>query len=388
MSKITENSIWPNHNGELGEIKVQIPDGITTTWPEGDALVGNFVYNEGNLVGFIDTKALTENESKTTVMPYDFVDITVDKRLESMVSINTGDRCKYLNVKYDIFLPKGYKRLEYLQSSGTQRILVEDPFDANTGLLIKGACTEAQETGHTWLFSVESNVDGTNWYGVRLFYNNTYQGSLINVGIRVPYTMREIERTHPLSYSFNYKCDRKFSIDEDVLIETLPSEYPELSSDKFALFASYDFMRGTILFHPRIRLFEFVVTQGEAITRFFVPALDPTGAPCMYDIISQEPFYNNGTGQFLYPGAESQVVTTDLDENFYAKMTEHGIRKLYHVPEDYIGTKYEYAVENGFKQLVEPPMPVEGYWTPEWTETDTQLICNWVETEEPKLETL
>ena len=63
-----------------------------------------------------------------------------------------------------------------------------------------------------------------------------------------------------------------------------------------------------------------------------------------------------------------------------------GIRKLYHVPEDYIGTKYEYAVENGFKQLVEPPMPVEGYWTPEWTETDTQLICNWVEIEEPKRE--
>lgn len=22
----------------------------------------------------------------------------------------------------------------------------------------------------------------------------------------------------------------------------------------------------------------------------------------------------------------------------------------------------------------------EGYWIPVWTETDTQLICNWVET--------
>jgi hypothetical protein len=32
---------------------------------------------------------------------------------------------------------------------------------------------------------------------------------------------------------------------------------------------------------------------------------------------------------------------------------------------------------------VEPPMPVEGYWAPEWTETDAQLICNWVEVDAP-----
>ena len=99
----------------------------------------------------------------------------------------------------------------------------------------------------------------------------------------------------------------------------------------------------------------------------------------MYDIISQELFYNEGTGQFLYPGAESQVVTSDLDEIFYAKKSAHGIQKLYHVPENFSGSKDEYAIENGFKQLVEPPMPTEGYWIPEWTETDTQLICNWVE---------
>ena len=101
----------------------------------------------------------------------------------------------------------------------------------------------------------------------------------------------------------------------------------------------------------------------------------------MYDIISQQPFYNEGTGQFLYPGAESQVVTSDLDEIFYAKKTAHGIQKLYHVPENFSGSKDEYAIENGFKQLVEPPMPTEGYWTPEWIETDNQLICNWVETD-------
>ena len=192
-------------------------------------------------------------------------------------------------------IPETYTRLDYLESSGKQWILVDDPFDANTGLLIKGACTAAQGTGQTWLFSVESNVDGINWRGVRLFYNNTYQGILMNVGINVPYTIREIERTYPLSYSFNYKCDRKFSIDGDVLIKTLPSEYPELSSDKFALFASYDFLRRRIPWRPSVRILDFVVTQGNYVKRNFVPTLDQAGTPCMFDIYSRQTYYNDPT---------------------------------------------------------------------------------------------
>ena len=114
-----------------------------------------------------------------------------------------------------------------------------------------------------------------------------------------------------------------------------------------------------------------------------VPALDPTGTPCMYDTVSRKPFYNSGTGDFLYPTNEAPAAVIDLDAKFYAKLTEHGVRRLYHVPKGYTGSMDEYAAKNGFKELVEPPMPQEGYWAPQWRETDTQLICEWVETEPP-----
>ena len=93
-------TLWPNPEGPLGKNKVTIPDGINVTWPEGDALVGNFVYNEGKLVGFVDTMALVANESKSTTIPYDFVDITVDKSLESSMAFIPGERCKDLNISY------------------------------------------------------------------------------------------------------------------------------------------------------------------------------------------------------------------------------------------------------------------------------------------------
>lgn len=100
MSSNLQNSIWPNAGGTLGQNKVQIPDGVTTPWPEGDALVHNFVYNKGKLVGFVDTKALIANDSKSTTFPYDYVNITVDGSLKDTFSFNGGNRTKYLIVNY------------------------------------------------------------------------------------------------------------------------------------------------------------------------------------------------------------------------------------------------------------------------------------------------
>ena len=100
MSNI-DYSLWPNAGGTLGQIKVQIPDGINTTWPEGDALVGNFVYKDGKLAGFVDTKALTVNDSKSTIIDYDYFDIELPFT-EGEITITRGPRSKYFNVRYSV----------------------------------------------------------------------------------------------------------------------------------------------------------------------------------------------------------------------------------------------------------------------------------------------
>lgn len=93
--------LWPNTDGNLGNIKVQIPTGIgDDKWPEGDALIGNFVYKDGMLAGFVDTKALTVNDSKSTVINYDCVDIHLDSIKEGDITFNRGERSKYFTVTY------------------------------------------------------------------------------------------------------------------------------------------------------------------------------------------------------------------------------------------------------------------------------------------------
>ena len=121
----------------------------------------------------------------------------------------------------------------------------------------------------------------------------------------------------------------------------------------------------------------------------FIPALDQTGTPCMYDLISKQPFYNNGTGDFLYPGKEATATTYSLRRpRMYAQMTPRGIRRLYHVPKGYNGTPEEYAEQNGFKILVETPAPEEGYWAPVWHNREDCIELEWVETEPPAEELL
>lgn len=42
-----------------------------------------------------------------------------------------------------------------------------------------------------------------------------------------------------------------------------------------------------------------IIRNGEKMIDL-IPSIDPSGVPCMYDTISKQPFYNQGTGEFLY----------------------------------------------------------------------------------------
>jgi hypothetical protein len=107
MSSNLQNSIWPNAGGTLGQIKVQIPTGdANDPWPTGDALINNFVYDKGKLVGFVDTKALIANSSKTTTIPYDYFDVQLDESLEESMTINRSKRNKYFIINWGSHITK------------------------------------------------------------------------------------------------------------------------------------------------------------------------------------------------------------------------------------------------------------------------------------------
>lgn len=131
-----------------------------------------------------------------------------------------------------------------------------------------------------------------------------------------------------------------------------------------------------------IRIYSFSESQDGKYVLNALPALDETGAPCMFDTVTRTPFYNANTGDFIYPTASTTYGLRRVLPD-WGKLTEHGLRRLYHAPANYKGELIDYAIENGFKPIVEPERPEDGYWTPRWTETEDEIVLEWVETEPP-----
>lgn len=275
-------------------------------------------------------------------------------------------------------LPAGYRRLEYLESTDTQYIdtgvnlssesIIEGSAalanDSTASIAVWGSYSVADKYSLFWHLAKQEGVDTP----IGQFQGVTWFGSTITTEVGKVYQFKQTRGELWIDGELAKARDiEDFSLDFSAALFCIKQPVEEF------------------YYRSSSRIYSFSISRAGEMQLNLIPCLDPNGAPCMYDIISQEPFYNEGTGDFLYPGAESQVITSDLDEIFYAKKTDHGIQKLYHVPKNFSGSKDEYAIENGFKQLVEPPMPTEGYWIPEWTETDTQLICNWIETVVPEI---
>jgi hypothetical protein len=267
-------------------------------------------------------------------------------------------------------LPAGYTRVEFLQSTGGQQINTGRQATDQTCIEVKYADTNISNWtplvctlsgyGQGYAVLATGTVGATN--GPRFDYGSSYL-SLPGMDIR---RGRHIIRK---------EGPRNFIDGEEVRAnDSMPATtWAELCLLHFQAMAAY----------TQCKLYSYKKWElGEPVQQNFVPALDPTGTPCMFDMVTRKPYYNSGTGDFTYPGKETQAATYSLRRpRQYAQMTERGIRRLYHVPRGYNGTPEEYAEENGFKILVETPAPEEGYWAPVWHDREDCIELEWVETE-------
>ena len=302
---------------------------------------------------------------------------TVDTMREKIDELCTRVIPQNLVIEYDQGLPIDYTPVVYLKSTGTQYI---DTRAYNVDAYI----LDYRSGGATYHNRVMgyARSDSKRSFGVTC-------GSEIMLCVKNSGYIRSTgvssSQRHRLEYSvgMNLEC----LIDGE--LTSMPTSVAVNSTNTFEgdlsmyLFAN-NIGTGAASGLGYCYIYGCSLTDNNGVkVRDFIPALDNTGCPCMFDIVSRKPFYNSGTGDFIYPTDAAPVMTLDLDEKFYAKRTEHGIRRLYRVPEGCTMSKDEYAAKNGFKEILEPPMPQEGYWVPEWHETETQLICEWVETEPP-----
>ena len=193
-------------------------------------------------------------------------------------------------------LPEGYTAVDYLQSSGTQWIEMGVAPNQNTKAVLKikinkfngingfsliGSRADANSNdqfttylddynGTRFLFRVDGQTEAISWKGLTTdkIYIVTLSGTEMKAELEDGTTV----------------FSKTFSVNDFTSTVTM------------ALFRA----KGVSGKYFPGRIYSCKHYSGDELIQDFVPCLDTKGVPCMFDLVSQKPFYNVGTGSFTW----------------------------------------------------------------------------------------
>lgn len=276
-------------------------------------------------------------------------------------------------------LPAGYTRLEYLEFTGGTIIRLAVPVNNLFGLYFDYEKTLPIRTNDFPISWQKENP----YRAFRLVCSETdgvfswWVSAKNNLKYYAPPECRMLWRA-------NFKNSRKLTADSaeyghaELALTDVDCDYDEVVFGRIYRLDNKD-----LSFAAFFKAYAIKLSSGSEVVYDLVPALDETGAPCLYDKVSSTAFYNDGSGDFIYPAATATYARRRVLPD-WGKLTPRGLRRLYHVPEGYEGDMLQYAAENGFCPIQEEPQPEEGFWAPKWEEIGGVIYLRWVETAPPE----
>lgn len=199
-------------------------------------------------------------------------------------------------------LPAAYTALEYLEGSGTQYLLIDEPFNTGSGVSVDAHLTDsrlAQNGNYLYIYALLFNLSyrifaGLN--GTARQINNVEYG---NHGSTL-YAYSSDGR-YSAEYNFRDSGQMVLTTTSETKTKAITAGYVK-SASKFPLFGSWQEDTGAA--SPRQctqRLFFARISQGTSVARNLIPALrNADGVPGMFDTVSRQFFTNAGTGVFGY----------------------------------------------------------------------------------------
>ena len=281
-------------------------------------------------------------------------------------------------------LPSGYTRVGWLESTRTQYIDT-GYYPCWDSAISVDACLTRVGANTVYYASVEKKTEGggQRWDGA--YFICSYGGrsdGWVSHGMQSGVTQLSGVYAHNQQQHIEASSNGIF-IDGWKVDETFE---PSIYRNSCSLYLFARNYQNSLELLGDARIWRFSVKEKGVAKCDFIPCLDSTGTPCMYDLVRREAFYNAGAGDFLYPAPAAAARTYRMTRPYkpeYAQLTPHGVRRLYKVPDGCELSIEEYAARNAFKRLFEPEKSEEGYWTPQWTETEEEIVLEWVETESP-----
>ena len=192
-------------------------------------------------------------------------------------------------------LPEGYTAVNYLQSSGTQWIEMGVAPNQNTKAVLKIKINKFTDEGATLIGSrtdVNSDDQFTTYLddygGTRFLFRMDGQPEAIS------WKGLTTDKIYIVTLS---GTEMKAELEDGTAVFSKTFSVNDFTSTvTMALFrtknVSGDCFQG--------RIYSCKHYSGDELIQDFQPCLNTNGVPCMFDLVSQKPFYNVGTGSFTW----------------------------------------------------------------------------------------
>lgn len=184
-------------------------------------------------------------------------------------------------------LPAGYVRADFLESTGTQYIMTGFFPDDSAAIELDVTPVAAPEGMSIWLFA---NADAGRTEAGRAFKVAVYPsylyfefGDLRGGGATVP--AYGIRRNMALKNGLGYSGLENYEFSKQIF------------KDRLVELSIFRNLRDKTV--TTVDIYSCRLSKNSKTERYFIPALAPTGTPCMFDTVTRKPFYNDGTGSFI-----------------------------------------------------------------------------------------
>ena len=192
-------------------------------------------------------------------------------------------------------LPEGYTAVNYLQSSGTQWIEMGVAPNQNTKAVLKIKIDELTRQGAS-LIGSRTDVNSDDKF---ITYLDDYGGTRFLFRMdgqpeAIPWKGLTTDKIYIVTLS---GTEMKAELEDGTAVFSKTFSVSDFTSTMtMALFRS----KGVSGAYFQGRIYSCKHYSGDELIQDFVPCLDTGGVPCMFDFVSQKPFYNVGTGSFTW----------------------------------------------------------------------------------------
>ena len=194
-------------------------------------------------------------------------------------------------------LPEGYTAVDYIQTSGSQRIDTGVKSSASVGLSADFCfddtynnqnLAQAYSAPENYLLMVLAlsswqSPDGAVWF-VHSYLNAT----------------QYFKKADADRHIYHFNADGQYTVEMDGIqykkADPSQTTFPADARNLWLFVRNSPSVDG----YARMKLYSCTMYDSGRKIRDFKPCLDTDGVPCLYDLISKTAFYNQGSGSFTW----------------------------------------------------------------------------------------